>query len=77
MCKSLLGCVRVDPRKSQNNGMNHLYTRLPPVRRFPNFQHVRTGEREADAGEEPTQGVSEYLACITLRTLVNTFYANS
>ena len=36
--------------------------------------HVRTGEREADAGEDKTQGVSEYLAYTTLVTLVNTWY---
>ena len=35
MCYSFLGCVRLDPRKSQNNGMNHLYRRFPPDRPFP------------------------------------------
>ena len=79
MCNSLLGCVRVDPRKSQNNGMNHLYTRFPPVRRFGDFSAYKylDSEREIDAGEDQTQRVSEYLACTTLRTIVNTWYAKS
>ena len=36
------GCVSVDPRKSENNGMNHLYRRFPPVRRFPDFHPIST-----------------------------------
>ena len=34
-------------------------------------------EREIDAGEDPTQGVSEYLAYTTLITLINTWYDTS
>ena len=78
MCISLLGCVWVDPRKSQNNGMNQLYPRFPLVRRFPDFHRIwecELGrEREADTGEDLTQGVSESLASTTLVTLVNTWY---
>ena len=40
MRNSMLGCVWVDPRKSQNNGMNHLYTRFSPVHPFPDFQPI-------------------------------------
>ena len=44
MCISLLGCVRVDPRKPQNNGINHLYTRFPLVRRFRDFHPITACE---------------------------------
>ena len=76
MCISLLGFVRLDPRKSQNKGMNHLYTKFSPVRRFPDFHPIRECElgREADTGEDLTQGVSESLSSTTLVTLVNTWY---
>ena len=71
-------CLGGPYRKSQNNGMNHLYTRFPLVRRFPDFYPIREcklgREREADTGEDLTQGVSESLASTTLVTLVNTWY---
>ena len=35
---------------------------------------MNSGEREADTGEDLTQGVSESLASTTLVTLVNTWY---
>ena len=44
MCNSLLGCVMVGPRKSQNNVMNHLYTRFPLVRRFWDFHPISACE---------------------------------
>ena len=67
MCNSLLVCVMVGPRKSQNNGMNHLYTRFTPFVGFglSPYKYLDS-EREIDAGEDPTQGVSEYLASTTL-----------
>ena len=40
MCNSILGCIWVDPRKSPNNGMNHLYKIFPPVRRFPDLHPI-------------------------------------
>ena len=75
MGNTLLGCVRVGPRKLENNFMNHLYTRPPrsSVRGHSAYTYLDS-EREIDPGEEPTLRVSEYLACRTLRTLVNTWY---
>ena len=73
MCNAMLVCAWVDHRKPPNNDMNQLYTRSPPVRRFPDFYPVSACELrrgEADAGEDPTQGVGAYWASTTLVTLV-------
>ena len=54
----------------------------PPLHRIPSRPLVPElspykyldSERETDAGEDPTQGVSEYFSSKTLVTLVNTCY---
>ena len=38
MCNSLLGCVRVDTCKSQDNGTTQIFTRFPPVSPFREFR---------------------------------------
>ena len=61
MCNYLLGCVRVDTRKSQDNGMTQLFTRFPLVSLFREFRASsackleREREREVDAREAPNR----------------------
>ena len=56
MCKSLLGCLGVDPRKSQNKGMEHLHRRFsPPDSQFPGvfWLIVQKVEREKSISVKP------------------------
>ena len=59
MCNSLLGCVRVDTRKSQDNGMTQLFTRFPLVSPFRKFRASSAcrleREREVDVREAPNR----------------------
>ena len=52
----------------------------PPTAGFSEFRasspETREREREADAGEAPTQGVMVHLSCTTLMTLEHTWYDN-
>ena len=76
MSNLLLGCVRVDTRKSQDNGITTLLTRFPPVRPIREFRanSPEAREREVDAGEALTLRVRESLASTTQITLVHTWY---
>ena len=59
MCKSFLGCVLLDPTKSENKGTTLLYRRFPPTTGLSEFRasSPKIRERQVDAGEAPTQRV--------------------
>ena len=58
-------------RKQWHEPPLHKIPSRPSVPRLSPYKHLDP-ERETDDGEDPTEGVSEYLASTTLVTLVNT-----
>ena len=81
MCNYLLGCVRVDTRKSQDNGMTQLRIKFPPVSPFREFRASSAYKLERERERERsmpvklrTESVREYLASTTLITPVHTWY---
>ena len=57
MCNSLLVCVRVDTRKSQDNGMTQLFTRFPPVSLFREFRASSSCKLERERERERSMPV--------------------
>ena len=81
MCNSFLGCVLLDPAKSQKRGKTIPYRRFSPTAGFSELRasgpetREREREREVDVGEEPTQRVMACRESTTPMTLVHTWYA--
>ena len=78
MCNSFLGCVRVDTRKSQHNGMTQLFIRFPAVSPFREFRASSAckleRERKVDAREAPNRKSGGIFGMNNLITPVHTWY---